>query len=803
MEQSMKKLLSLLFCITIAVAANAQFYQIPHVSGTNTTSPGINTTVTHSGAGFAAYVTGSCGIGFTHANSFLGSSMSYSFSRSVTRARIYVYWLNEGDTGRIFVNGVKFNVTPSNLSMPPSPVTPSCSPSSFPATGYNGDLVYASGGGCGYIVYGGMIDITPIVPIDSIRTYVTNNSTCTGYGTFVYYASDTLPYIRQPFNIGSLCAGDTFKVPYFASNRFNNGNNFIVQLSNAAGSFASPVNIGSRTDTTSDTVTCIIPRTAATGTGYRIRIVSNSPAATSYDNGTNITIKALAANRIVSSNSPICEPDTVRLFSSTTTGGVTYSWTGPSGFSSNTQNTKTNATSASANSGNYIVTMTTSQGCVSKDTTTVTVKPLPAKPTAGSNSPLCTGATLNLTGNSSTSGVSYSWVGPNSFSSSTQNPSKGSVTTTDNGSYIVTATLNGCSRKDTTVVTVFPTTPTPTAGNTGPYCVGSDIQLTATTVPGATYTWSGPSFSSTDQNPLIQTGTLANAGTYTVYATANGCNSGTSNTTVSVVNGPSVSIYPSPRDTVCGSPTGSATFVATAVNPGGTPSYQWYKNGVQIATTTSNTYTATGIQTGDAYYAKLVPGSGAACTTPVNSNKITMTVMPYVTPTVSISVSPDSTAWSGVMLTFTATTTNAGNKPSYQWKLNGVNVNGALSNVWGASNLNDKDKVTCEVTSSYICPQPQKVTSNVITLKIKTGINNLSQHNISIYPNPTQTTLTVEGVAKGTMLQLKDVLGRQVINTTSTQTKTVLNTAQLSAGNYLLILTTTDGEVMTEKVVKE
>lgn len=177
--------------------------------------------------------------------------------------------------------------------------------------------------------------------------------------------------------------------------------------------------------------------------------------------------------------------------------------------------------------------------------------------------------------------------------------------------------------------------------------------------------------------------------------------------------------------------------------------------------------------------------------------------MPYIIPTVNITVSPDSTAWSGLMLTFTATATNAGNKPTYQWKVNGVSMTGATSSTWGASNLNDKDKVTCEVTSSYICPQPQKVTSNTITLKVKTGINNIATENIRIYPNPTQTTLTVEGIGKGTMIQLKDVLGRQVIHTTATHNKTVLNTAQLTAGNYLLILTTTDGEVITEKVVKE
>lgn len=783
--------------------ARAQYYQVSHLSGTQSIG-GNNVTVNHVGPGTASYTTNPCGAFNTYCMcSNTNNGFKFSFSKPITRIRFHIYSLAVQDTGRIWVNGVKYTLTAANINNAATS-TVGCT-TLVASTAFNGDLVSTmSGPGCGSTPGGfnGQIDIAPNYLMDSVRI-IQGEGNCLGFGAYVYFAMDTFVYLRQPFTATSLCPGDTFKVPYYVSDYFNSGNNFSVQLSNAAGSFAAPVTIGTRASAFNDTVTCVIPRTTAAGTGYRIRIVSSSPSATSYDNGTDITIKALAANRIVGSNSPICEPDTVRLNSSSTTAGVTYSWTGPSGFSSNTQNTKTGATSASANSGNYIVTMTTSQGCVTKDTTVVTVKPLPAKPTAGSNSPLCTGATLNLTGSSSTSGVSYSWIGPNSFSSGTQNPSKGSVTTADNGSYIVTATLNGCSRKDTTAVTVYPTTPTPTAGNTGPYCVGSDIQLTATTVAGATYTWTGPSFSSTDQNPLIATGTLANAGSYTVYATANGCNSGTSSTTVSVVNGPSVNIYPSPRDTICGSPTGSATFVATAINPGGTPSYQWYKNGTLVTTTMSNTYTATGIQTGDVFYAKLVPGTGAACTTPVNSNKITMTVMPYIAPSVSISVSPDSTVWSGVMLTFTATATNAGNNPKYQWKVNGVSMAGALSNVWGASNLNDKDKVTCEVTSSYICPQPQKVTSNTITLKVKAGINNLEANNISIYPNPTQTTLTVEGVSKGTMIQLKDVLGRQVIHTTATQTKTVLHTAQLTAGNYLLILTTADGEVMTEKVVKE
>ncbi len=61
------------------------------------------------------------------------------------------------------------------------------------------------------------------------------------------------------------------------------------------------------------------------------------------------------------------------------------------------------------------------------------------------------------------------------------------------------------------------------AGNNGPVCAGSTINLSATTVAGATYAWSGPNaFSSTAQNPTFSY-TAANAGVYTLQVTASGC----------------------------------------------------------------------------------------------------------------------------------------------------------------------------------------------------------------------------------------------------------------------------------------
>src|SRR5690606_38833307 len=120
--------------------------------------------------------------------------------------------------------------------------------------------------------------------------------------------------------------------------------------------------------------------------------------------------------------------------------------------------------------GDYIL-KASYQGCDITDTVTVVVKPLPIKPNANTTTPqLCEGMTLNLSVSGSSPGAAYNWTGPGGFSSSSTTPSRINVIPGWSGDYIVTATLNGCSTKDTVNVTIFPTPATPTAGSNSPVC---------------------------------------------------------------------------------------------------------------------------------------------------------------------------------------------------------------------------------------------------------------------------------------------------------------------------------------------
>ncbi len=104
----------------------------------------------------------------------------------------------------------------------------------------------------------------------------------------------------------------------------------------------------------------------------------------------------------------------------------------------------------------------------------------PTAVTASSNSPVNQGSAINLT-STSTGGTSYSWSGPNGFTSTSQNPTIASATLVMAGTYTVMVSSSGtCTSTATTAVLVTPTCtpPTPTASGTT-ICSGSTATLTS------------------------------------------------------------------------------------------------------------------------------------------------------------------------------------------------------------------------------------------------------------------------------------------------------------------------------------
>ena len=295
----------------------------------------------------------------------------------------------------------------------------------------------------------------------------------------------------------------------------------------------------------------------------------------------SVSVTVNAVPSITAANTgPICE-DIQLTVSSTPSGGsgiyTNFQWTGPDFFGAFVEDPAP-FTATVASGGIYTVKVTDSKGCTGTATTTAVVKAKPAL-APSSNSPLCVGATLNLLSNpSGGSGVysSFNWIGPASFSSSAQNPSRSPVVLAHAGIYTVTVTDNaGCTATGTTAVSVSSNNaPSITAGSNSPVCSGMNLLLTSTpsggTMPYTSFSWTGPNnYSSTMEDPNAFPVFLNGAGAYNVTVTDNKNCKASASVNV-VVNGPAAN--PSSNSPVC---PGATILLSAGPVLGGIVTYNW------------------------------------------------------------------------------------------------------------------------------------------------------------------------------------------------------------------------------------
>lgn len=189
----------------------------------------------------------------------------------------------------------------------------------------------------------------------------------------------------------------------------------------------------------------------------------------------------------------------------------------------------------------------------------------------------------------------------------------------------------------------------------------------------------------------------------------------------------SVSIGVSPATTACAGE--NVTFTATPVNGGAAPTYEWFVNGVSQGTpSVSNTFVTTTLTTGQTVTCRMA-SNAINCPFPKApfSNAIVMTINPSFPVSVSITSVPAPigstiSICNGTSVTFTATPTNGGVTPLYEWFVNGVSQ-GAPSgtNTFVTTTLADLDDVTCELTSSISsCALGNPATSNIIDVSVTT-----------------------------------------------------------------------------------
>ncbi|MDP3642888.1 MAG: Ig-like domain-containing protein, partial [Bacteroidota bacterium] len=217
---------------------------------------------------------------------------------------------------------------------------------------------------------------------------------------------------------------------------------------------------------------------------------------------TTATVNAIPSTPTASNNGPVCAGSTLSLSTPTVSGAI-YSWTGPNSFSSGLQNPSI-ASTTSAASGTYSVTVTVNDCTSSAGTTTTTVNAITASSAAGTTSLLCNGNTTTITvtassaagatsllcnGNTTTITVTASGgTGTLQYSLDGTTYQSGNTFTVGAGTYgsITVKDASNCTKVTNSISITEPTaiTASSAAGTTSVLCNGNTTTITVTASGG-------------------------------------------------------------------------------------------------------------------------------------------------------------------------------------------------------------------------------------------------------------------------------------------------------------------------------
>jgi len=283
------------------------------------------------------------------------------------------------------------------------------------------------------------------------------------------------------------------------------------------------------TDAAATTVLVNPAAVAASGTYY---IKASTALGCSVVQPITVTVNLLPIITVTSSNPTICAGSngsfTINGLLPATTYTISYSKGGvvqtPQNLTASGSGTITisGLTAASYTA----ITAISPFGCPSAPHTVTLSDPSPFVPVASCNGPLSCGGSILYLSTTTTAGATYSWTGPNGFTSTIAAPNIPSAIAADSGAYTVAATVTGCTASSTVVAVIHGG---PVLSITNPAAVNapSTVDITASaitagsTLAGATLSYYTDAAATL---ALANPTAIAASGTYYIEAlTGNGC----------------------------------------------------------------------------------------------------------------------------------------------------------------------------------------------------------------------------------------------------------------------------------------
>lgn len=454
-------------------------------------------------------------------------------------------------------------------------------------------------------------------------------------------------------------------------------------------------------------------------------------------------------------SSTICEGSANVTPASVATAGGTFSSTAGLVFA--------NATTgeidvAGSTSGAYTVTYTTAGACPSTSTQNLTITGAPDATFSYAQTGYCTTGTNPspvLTGSAGTFTASPAGLSINAATGAIN------LAASTAGTYDVTNTIaaSGACPAATETVQVTVTTASSAAftyaGSS--YCVSAASQSPTVTGTAGTFTSSPAGLTVNGSTGVVDPAT-STAGTYTVtntVAASGACPAATTNVQVTITANPNAS-FSYAETNYC--PTGTATPVLAGTAGAFTSSPAGLTvNGstgvVNLATSTAGTYTIT---------------NTIAATATCGSAIETATVTIDAAPTAAVTVS-------GATITATETT-----GVTYQW----INCAG---NTPIAGETAQSFTATANGSYAVIVSNGDCSTTSACQAISGLGIADNSIELITVYPNPTENTITISGLtAAQAVISVVDVNGRLLIAETTSATTLELSVRDFEAGVYFI-----------------
>ncbi|MBA3663155.1 MAG: T9SS type A sorting domain-containing protein [Bacteroidetes bacterium] len=338
----------------------------------------------------------------------------------------------------------------------------------------------------------------PSTNIGNVTFYTTGiaaNKNGNTTGDYIYSTTKVVGganIVTGIINGGPFCEGITgISIPFSAAPVFSAGNVFTAELSDASGSFGSPLVIGSLTSTTSGTIVSSVPLPSTPGTAYRIRVMGSVPSTTGTVNNSSLTINLQPSVANAGSNQSVCSTS-VNLSANAPVSG-TGIWSVLNGTATITNSTSPLTSATAIGAGTNVLQWAISNAGCSTSTSTVQIFSAnpPSVANAASDQTVCTNY-VTLTGNTPVSGTgSWSLVSGSGTITSPNNPT---TTATNLGSglnvFQYKITNNPCAATLDSVNITF--SGTITVANAGPdqTVCSSSATLAGNTATNGAGSWS-------------------------------------------------------------------------------------------------------------------------------------------------------------------------------------------------------------------------------------------------------------------------------------------------------------------------